>query len=206
MTKINKIDSDQIIPKFALENQFNENKSITDFKGKVLLVDFWFAGCKPCLEEMKFFPRLLEKYNSELSIMSISIDSKEFTNQILETKPKPWNFLVSDNPNWTFYNDNRKENSFVKELKVSEYPTYLLFNKEGELISSPFSGVTAVENELSGIFGLNLTYESQKDNLKKLPALIISYTILVLLILFTQFLIYVIKRIFRKENTNANNG
>ncbi len=117
----NKIDTNIEIPEISLKNQFNQYKSINDFKGKVLLIDFWFRGCKPCLEEMKFFPHLLEKYNTELAIMSISIDPEEITKQLLEIKPKPWDFIISDNPNWTFYNDSRKENSFVKSLNITKF-------------------------------------------------------------------------------------
>ena len=200
LTNINDINTEKDLPNFKLENQFGELKSFSDYKGKVLLVDFWFQGCQPCLEEMKFFPELLKKYNSELAIMSISVDPKERTEYLLQEKPKPWNFLLSDNENWTFYNDNLKEKSFVKELEVSSYPTYLLFDKNGELISTPFSGIAGVENELNGIFGLDLALKTNahKDALYKLPFLIIPYTILVFLILLVQLIIYLIKRGIRK--------
>ena len=200
LTNINDINTEKDLPNFKLENQFGELKSFSDYKGKVLLVDFWFQGCQPCLEEMKFFPELLKKYNSELAIMSISVDPKERTEYLLQEKPKPWNFLLSDNENWTFYNDNLKEKSFVKELEVSSYPTYLLFDKNGELISTPFSGIAGVENELNGIFGLDLALKTNahKDALYKLPFLIIPYTILVFLILLVQLIIYLIKRGIQK--------
>ena len=200
LTNINDINTEKDLPNFKLENQFGELKSFSDYKGKVLLVDFWFQGCQPCLEEMKFFPELFKKYNSQLAIMSISVDPKERTEYLLQEKPKPWNFLLSDNENWTFYNDNLKEKSFVKELEVSSYPTYLLFDKNGELISTPFSGIAGVENELNGIFGLDLALKTNahKDALYKLPFLIIPYTILVFLILLVQLIIYLIKRGIRK--------
>lgn len=206
LTNINEINTDNGIPSFKLENQFGELKSFSDYKGKVLLVDFWFQGCKPCLEEMKFFPELFKKYDSELAIMSISTDPKKLTEYLLHEKPKPWNFLLSDNTNWTFYNDNMKEKSFVKELGITSYPTYLLFDKNGELISTPFSGIAGVENELSGIFGLDLTYkiDKHKEALGDLPKWIIPYTIFVFLVLFIQLIIYLIKKIFQKKNTNAN--
>ena len=206
-TKVNKLNSELEIPQISLVNQFGELKSFRDYKGKVLLVDFWFQSCKPCLEEMKFFSELLKKYDSELAIMSISTDSKEETEYLLKNKPKPWNFLPSDNRDWTFYNDNKKENSFVKELKIAEYPTYLLFDKNGELISTPMSGIAGVENELSGIFGLDLTFktEQHKKVLEKFPYLIIPYTILVFLILLIQLMIFGIKKLIGNKNTNAIN-
>jgi thiol-disulfide isomerase/thioredoxin len=195
--KVDKLESELKIPQISLENQFGELKSFSDYKGKALLVDFWFQGCKPCLEEMKFFPELLKKYDSELAIMSISIDPKETTEYLLEQKPKPWNFLVSDNKNWTFYNDNRKDQSLVYELKIAEYPTYLLFDKKGNLISTPNNGIAAVENELSGIFGHDLTFKTEryKELAEKFPYLVIPYTLLVFLILFIQLLIFGIKKL-----------
>ncbi len=205
-TKVNKLDSELKIPQISLVNQFGELKSFKDYKGKVLLVDFWFQGCKPCLEEMKFFPELLKKYDSELAIMSISIDPKEATEYILKNKPKPWGFLPSNNKNWTFYNDNRKGESLVKQLRIAEYPTYLLFDKNGKLISTPMSGIAGVENELSGIFGLDLTFktETHKEVAEKFPYLIIPYTLLVFLILLIQLLIFGIKKLIGNKNTNAN--
>jgi peroxiredoxin len=204
--KVDKLDSELEIPQISLLNQFGELKSFSDYKGKILLVDFWFQACKPCLEEMKFFPELLKKYDSELAIMSISTDSKEETEYILENKPKPWNFLLSDNKSWTFYNDNKKENSLVKELKIAEYPTYLLFDKNGELISTPMSGIAGVENELSGIIGLDLTFKTDKNKMiaEKFPFLVIPYTVMVFLILLIQLLILGIKKLFPNKNTNAN--
>ena len=56
----------------------------------MLLVDFWFQGCQPCLEEMKYFPVLLKKDHNDLAI---SIDPKAATKKLLEQKPKPWDFL-----------------------------------------------------------------------------------------------------------------
>ncbi len=47
-------------PKIPLANQFGELKTVDDYKGKLVLVDFWFAACEPCLEEMKFYPELLK--------------------------------------------------------------------------------------------------------------------------------------------------
>lgn len=199
--KVDKLESELKIPQITLENQFGELKSFSVYKGKVLLVDFWFQGCKPCLEEMKLFPELLEKYGSELAVMSISIDHKERTKYLLEQKPKPWNFLVSDKKNWTFYNDNRKDSSLVHELKIVEYPTYLLFDKKGDLISTPNNGIGAVENELSGIFGHDLIFKTEryKELSEKFPYLIIPYTVVVFLILLIQLLIFGIKKLIRNK-------
>ncbi|WP_290700013.1 TlpA disulfide reductase family protein [Lacinutrix sp.] len=204
--KLDKLDSELKIPQISLENQFDELKSFGDYKGKVLLVDFWFQGCKPCLKEMKFFPELLKKYDSELAIMSISIDPKETTEYILEQKPAPWNFLLSDNKSWTFYNVNGRKDRLIKDLKIIEYPTYLLFDKNGELISTPRNGIAALENKLGGIFSHNLIFKTDRyiELAEKFPYLIIPYTIVVFLILLIQLLIFGVKKLIRNKNTLQN--
>lgn len=207
LTTVNAINSEDKLPDFKLENQFGALKSFDDYKGKVLLVDFWFQGCQPCLEEMKFFPELLDKYDSKLAIMSISIDSKETTTALLQQKPKPWNFLQADNLDWTFYNDNMVQNSYVKALGITSYPTYLLFDEKGELISTPYSGIAGVENELSGLFSLEITHKTKhfKEVSYKLPFLVIPYTVLAFLVVIIQLLVYGVKKVMRQKKAKAIN-
>jgi len=174
------------IPKHSSENQFGQYKSIGDHKGRVLLVDFWYDACTPCLKDMKHFPELLAKYDSELSIMSISIDPKERTQHLLDKKQKRWDFLVSDNPNWTFYNDQK----ITSDLGVTQFPTYLLFDEEGELIRAPSYGIAAVEYHFDGFFGLKLFIKSHKaQRIFKVAPLLITlyYTVLFLIVLGLYF-------------------
>ncbi len=49
---------------------------LSDFKGKVLYVDFWATWCLPCLFQMPAFEALSEKY-PEIQFIGISIDQKE---------------------------------------------------------------------------------------------------------------------------------
>lgn len=153
-----KYDKNIQLDDIVLKNQFGELKSISDYKGKVILMDFWFAGCTPCLKDMKYFPQLLNRYKEDLVIMSVTIDPESVTQKLLSNKKKPWDFLIANNPNWTFYNNKHGEN-FIKRLNITNYPTYLLFNKKGELISTPISAIYGVENELSGLFSLKITIE-----------------------------------------------
>lgn len=50
----------------------------SDFKGKVLLVNFWAAWCAPCREEVPQFEALQTRYGSQgLQIIGISIEDVE---------------------------------------------------------------------------------------------------------------------------------
>ena len=49
--------------------------TLSDYEGKVILLNFWATWCGPCVGEMPAFPRLLEKYGNELAV--IAVDKEE---------------------------------------------------------------------------------------------------------------------------------
>ena len=152
----NSIPVETELPDYPLLNQWRQIDRIGEFKGKVVLVDFWFQGCAPCLAEMKQFPYLLDKYGDRLQIMSISIDPAPQMRQLLREKPDPWSFIRSEDPNWTFYTDNRRVKSYVRDLEITTFPSYLLIGPEGNLLSSPKSGALAIDIHFQGYLSPSL--------------------------------------------------
>lgn len=47
--------------------------TLSDFDGKVILLNFWATWCGPCVGEMPAFPRLMEKYGDDLKIVAVNI-------------------------------------------------------------------------------------------------------------------------------------
>jgi len=178
-------------PKISLKNQFGELKTINDYKGKIILIDFWFAGCPSCLREMKYFPKLLQKYHDKLVILSYSVDSEEITKKILDFKQKPWDFIISENPNWTFYNVNLREKNNLKNfLKIESFPAHFIINEKGKFIDSPKNIIYGVESKLSGFLSMNLTIDKiEKDYKEIFFKYFLLFNIGVLLILIIQLII-----------------
>ncbi len=115
-------------PKKAMpDHPFFENgdieRRIADYKGKVLVVNFWARWCAPCLKEMPSLDRLQGKMKSEgIEVLPITLDrtgaksAKSFYERI-EAKHLP--ILVD------------KGRKFVRELGVSGLPTTLIIGPEG---------------------------------------------------------------------------
>ena len=64
-----------LAPEFALPALTGETVSLSAYRGKVVLLDFWATWCDPCQEEIPHFVNLQNKYRDQgLQIIGISMD------------------------------------------------------------------------------------------------------------------------------------
>lgn len=62
-------------PNFTLENQEGETISLDDYRGQVVIVNFWATWCPPCKAEIPGFVDLYEEYKDDgLVIIGVSLD------------------------------------------------------------------------------------------------------------------------------------
>ena len=60
---------------FALTNLNGKVVKLSDFKGKVVILDFWATHCPPCIQEIPDFIKLYNKYKDKgLVVIGISLD------------------------------------------------------------------------------------------------------------------------------------
>src|SRR4051794_31315568 len=62
-------------PVFALKDSPGKVASVKDYRGKILLLDFWATWCHGCTQEMPWFVAFHRKYASKgLSVVGVSLD------------------------------------------------------------------------------------------------------------------------------------
>jgi peroxiredoxin len=60
---------------FTLKDMNNRDVRLADFKGKVILLDFWATWCGPCKVEIPWFTEFQDKYRAAgLQVVGISVD------------------------------------------------------------------------------------------------------------------------------------
>lgn len=67
----------QALP-FSAKDINGKNYSLESLKGKVIVINFWFVECKPCVMEMPELNKLVEKYeNKDVVFLGLAINEKE---------------------------------------------------------------------------------------------------------------------------------
>ena len=70
----NNNQSENLAPNFTLLDTDGNNVSLSDYKGKVIIINFWTTWCGPCRYEIPDLVQLYEKYNQDLIVLGISLD------------------------------------------------------------------------------------------------------------------------------------
>ncbi len=67
---------DQKLPEGDLNMLDGSVKSFKDFEDKMLVLNFWYINCGPCIVEMPYLNQLVEKYkNEDIEFLALSFDS-----------------------------------------------------------------------------------------------------------------------------------
>jgi peroxiredoxin len=118
---------------------------LSDYLGKIILLDFWAAGCYPCrLQNKKEFPKLVQKYKkNDVIIVSYSLDINE----------KSWRkSSEEDKINWLSISDLKgMKGENVNKYAVTAIPNSFLIDQNGIIIKSfiGFSeGANIIEKEI----------------------------------------------------------
>lgn len=119
-------------------------------KGKVIYIDVWGSWCGPCREEMKHAPAIkkaLEGKDVVFLYFAYSSDEVSWKNVIKE------NNITGDNV--YHYNLPMEQQQLLNELwNVTAYPTYILYDKEGRLVTSDAPSPSSKEGLLLQIDSL----------------------------------------------------
>ncbi len=86
---------------FSTVSSEGEKVTLSAFKGKVVLLDFWASWCAPCRQEMPNVKKVYEDYNGKgFEIIGISLDeSREKFNGYVNTYELPW-VQIFDGKGW----------------------------------------------------------------------------------------------------------
>ncbi len=111
-------------PKWTLPTLKGDTISLSDFRGKVVLVDFFYRKCAPCNAAMPVLQRLHEKYKDQ-GLVVIGIDPIDDP-----VKDNMADFLAKRGIDYTVVFSDRE---LPQKYHVTGYPTLFFINEKGKI-------------------------------------------------------------------------
>lgn len=88
-------------------------------KGKLLVLNFWFTGCKPCITEIPHLNRLVEENKGNpVTFIAPAPETESQIRKFLKRYPFGYTIIPSSL-------------DYINELKVQNFPTHMVVDKEG---------------------------------------------------------------------------
>lgn len=128
-----------LIPDFEAVTLAGDYLTSEDLAGKVVLLDFWFTSCPPCVKAVPGLRRISRKWADDpFVLVSVSTDQDQATLR---------EFIAKNGMEWPQVWD--KDHELVRKLRVESYPTYLLVNHDGEIVYSTRGWSERIDMELA---------------------------------------------------------
>lgn len=101
-------------------------KHLSDFLGKVVLVDVWATWCRPCIAEQPALEELEKSFKGK-DVVFISVS--------LDTDKAKWKTMVENKKLSGLHLFSNAVGPLVSEYEVVSVPRYILFDKDGKMLS-----------------------------------------------------------------------
>ena len=129
---------------FTLTDQYGARHSISDYRGKVIFLNFWATWCSPCRMEMPDIQALYQEYEAmgeEAEVVFLSVATPGLGGE--GTKEEVISFMEENGYTYPVLMDETGEVSAM--FGISAYPTTYMIDREGKVYGY-VSGALSREN------------------------------------------------------------
>ena len=130
-------------PSFTATTYDDKEISLSDFKGKIVILDFWGTWCGPCVRsmpEMKLIRETFAKHGVE--IVGVAVDTKQNVAAFCDKSSIAWPNIVDPDA------------KLADRFGVTEFPTLMMIDQKGNHVHADIKKVSLVTDLVTRL-GLN---------------------------------------------------
>jgi thiol-disulfide isomerase/thioredoxin len=127
-----------LLPEFSLPDLSGKAHSMSEWQGKVRVINFWATWCPPCLKEMPEFTNLQNQYAAQgLQFIGIALDDPEPVKE----------FIAAQKVNYPILLGGEQGTQIAHNLGnlVDTVPFTVIVNKKGQVVKSKIGELTKEE-------------------------------------------------------------
>ena len=145
---------------FTLVDQYGKTHTLSEYKGKVVFLNFWTTWCPPCKEELPYIQEIYEEYNENKDdVIILGIANPKTSNsaysQDNKTIEEIKEFLIQNNLTYPVVFDETGE--IFDKYFIQAFPTTFMINKDGKIYGYVTGGLT--KDNMKSIINQTLTNE-----------------------------------------------
>ncbi len=114
---------------FSVYNNNGDKVSLSEYKGKPVVVNFWATWCGPCKMELPAFDKLCTEYKEQVEFMMVNL-----TDGYQETLESAKQFISESGYMFPVFFDT--ENNASAEYNLYSIPRTIFVDKDGNLVNS----------------------------------------------------------------------
>lgn len=126
-------------PDFQLADMQGKSWSLKELRGKIIVLNFWFTSCAPCIREMPDLNELKKTYvGKEVIFLGLTYNTKAEVKQFIQKRS--FNYILLP--------DSHKVDALYK---INSWPTSMVINKKGDIKAIIVNSKPDIRDELQAV-------------------------------------------------------